>query len=123
MYAGRIALAGLCWPLPPEPDDDAALERLLFPDEYRPVSSRPEPEWAWIHTDLQRRHVTKLLRWQEYKKAQPGGLQYSEFCDRYPALARPLSATMRQACRAGEKSFVDFSGDGLEVADAFSSEC
>ena len=57
-YAGRITLAGLSWPLPPELDDDAALERLLFPDEHRPVSNRPEPDWAWIHTELQRRHVT-----------------------------------------------------------------
>jgi transposase len=76
-YAGRIALAGLTWPLPPELDDDTALERLLFPDEHRPVSNRPEPDWAWIHTELQRRHVTKMLLWHEYKEAQPGGLQYS----------------------------------------------
>ena len=48
-YLGRIALAGLTWPLPPEFDDDAALERLLFPDEHHPVSNRPEPDWAWIH--------------------------------------------------------------------------
>ncbi len=30
-YLGRIALAGLAWPLLPEFDDDAALERLLSP--------------------------------------------------------------------------------------------
>ncbi len=41
-YLGRIAIAGLAWPLPPEFDDDAALERLLFPDEHRPVSNRPD---------------------------------------------------------------------------------
>ncbi len=39
---GAIAIAGLAWPLPPEFDDDAALERLLFPDEHRPVSNRPD---------------------------------------------------------------------------------
>ncbi len=54
-YLGRIAIAGLTWPLPPELDDDA-LERLLFPDERHPVSNRPEPDWAWIHIELQRRH-------------------------------------------------------------------
>jgi len=122
-YAGRIALAGLSWPLAPELDDDTALERLLFPDEHRPVSNRPEPDWAWIHTELQRRHVTKMLLWQEYKEAQPGGLQYSQFCDRYLRWARPLSATMRQAHRAGEKTFIDFSGDGLDVVNAFTGEC
>ena len=87
-YLGRIALAGLSWPLRPELDDDAVLERLLFPDEHRPVSNRPEPDWGWIHTELQRRHVTKMLLWHEYKEGQPGGLQYSQFCDRYLRWAR-----------------------------------
>ena len=38
LYLGRIALAKLTWPLAPELDDDAALERLLFPDEHKPVA-------------------------------------------------------------------------------------
>jgi transposase len=121
-YVGRIALAGLTWPLPPELDEDAALERLLFPDEHRPVSNRPEPDWAWVHTELQRRHVTKMLLWQEYKEAQPAGLQYSQFCDRYLRWARPLSATMRQAHPAGEKTFIDFSGSGIDVVHALTGD-
>jgi transposase len=122
-YLGRIALAGLTWPLPAELDDDAALERLLFPDEHHPVSNRPEPDWIYVHRELQRRHVTKQLLWQEYKEATPGGLQYSQFCDRYLRWARPLSATMRQAHRVGEKTFIDFSGSGIDVADPNTGEC
>jgi transposase len=122
-YLGRIALAGLGWPLPPELDDDAVLERLLFPDEHRPVSNRPEPDWIYIHRELQRRHVTKQLLWQEYKEATPKGLQYSQFCDRYLLWARPLSATMRQAHHAGAKTFIDFSGSGLDVVSPGTGEC
>jgi len=122
-YLGRMKLAGLTWPLPPELDDDAALERLLFPDEGRPVADRPEPDWGFVHAELQRRHVTKMLLWQEYKEGQPDGYQYSQFCERYQRWARPLSATMRQAHRAGEKTFIDFSGDGLDVVDPTTGEC
>jgi transposase len=122
-YLGRIALAGLAWPLPPELDDDAALERLLFPGDHHHVTNRPEPDWPWIHRELQRRHVTKQLLWQEYKEATPNGLQYSQFCERYLRWARPLSATMRQAHRAGEKSFIDFSGSGLDVVHPLTGEC
>lgn len=121
-YLGRIALAKLSWPLAPELDDDDALERLLFPDERHPVSNRPEPDWAWVHRELQRRHVTKMLLWQEYKEAEPNGLQYSHFCERYLQWARPLTATMRQAHRVGEKTFIDFSGDGLELVDPKTGE-
>src|SRR6266540_3969972 len=62
--AHRAREAGQAWPLPPELDDDGALERLLFPDEGHPVSNRPEPGWIYIHRELQRRHVTKQLLWQ-----------------------------------------------------------
>jgi hypothetical protein len=102
-YLGRIELAKVGWSLPPELDDDDALERLLFPDEHHPVSNRPEPDWIYVHRELQRRHVTKQLLWQEYKEATPNGLQYSQFCERYLLWARPLSATMRQVHRVGRR--------------------
>jgi transposase len=114
-YLGRIAMAKLTWPLPTELDDEVALERLLFPDEGKPVPDRPSPDWIYVHRELQMRHVTKNLLWQEYKEVQPEGLQFSQFCARYLAWARPLQATMRQAHRVGEKAFIDFSGSGLDV--------
>ena len=87
------------------------------------MSNRPEPAWIYIHRELQRRHVTKQLLWQEYKEATPNGLQYSQFCDRYLLWARPLSATMRQAHHAGEKTFIDFSGSGLDLVHPLTGEC
>lgn len=121
-YLGRIAAAKLTWPLPAELDDDDALERLLFPYEGKPISNRPEPDWVWVHRELQRRHVTKMLLWQEYKEVHSDGLQYSQFCERYLRWAKPLTATMRQAHRIGEKTFIDFSGDGLELVDPKTGE-
>ena len=84
---------------------------------------RPEPDWAKVHVELRRKHVTKLLVWQEYREAHPNGYQYSRFCECYLAWARPLSATMRQEHRAGEKCFVDFSGDMIDVVDPRTGEC
>jgi transposase len=67
--------------------------------------------------------VAKQLLWQEYKEATPNGLQYSQFCDRYLRWAKPLSATMRQAHRVGEKAFVDFSGGGLDLVHPATGLC
>jgi transposase len=39
---------------------------------------------------LKKRHVTKLLLWQEYREAQPDGYAYSQFCELYARWARPL---------------------------------
>jgi hypothetical protein len=91
---GRISLADLRWPLPAELDDDDALERLLFPDERHPVMNRPEPDWARVHQELQQRHVTKMLLWQEYKEATPDGYQYSQFCDLYLKWSRPRACVV-----------------------------
>lgn len=116
-YLGRIHVAKLTWPLPAALDDDQALTRLLFPTEGQPVRTRAEPDWAAIHRELHRPHVTKLLVWQEYREHEPAGYQYSQFCARYAAWARTLPLTLRQLHRAGAKGFVDFSGDGLPIRD------
>lgn len=122
-YLGRAKVAKLSWPLAPELDEDAVLTRLLFPDEGHPQSSRPEPDWARLHLELRKKHVTKQLLWEEYKSEQPEGYQYSQFCERYGRWAATLVVSMRQSHRAGEKMFIDFSGDGLEVVDPRTGEC
>jgi len=122
-YVGRAKIAKLAWPLPPELADDTALERLLFPDEGRPQARRPEPDWARIHLELRKKNVTKALLWEEYKSEQPGGLQYSQFCDRYNDWAGRLNVTMRQTHRAGEKMFIDFSGDGIDIVNPDNGVC
>jgi transposase len=118
-YVGRARRAGLAWPLAAEVDDDAAVERLLFP--RAPVvglPGRPAPDWAMVHRELRRKHVTRMLLWEEYRAGAPDGLAYSQFCNRYQSWATTLPVTMRQEHRAGERLFVDFSGDGLEIVDA-----
>ena len=122
-YLGRAQVAKLGWPLPPELDDDRALTRLLFPDEGKPVFGRPEPDYAWIHRELRRKHVTRALLWQEYREQHDDGYEYSQFCERYGRWAKTLPVTMRQEHRAGEKLFVDFSGDGLDIVDVVTGEC
>ena len=114
-------VAKLAWPLPPDLDDEA-LDRLLFPAERHPVARRPEPDWVWVHRELKRKHVTRMLLLQEYREGEPEGLEYSQFCDRYREWAKRLPVTMRQEHRAGEKLFVDFPGDGIEIVDRETGE-
>lgn len=121
-YLGRIQVAKLGWPLPAELDDDEALTKRLFPHEGHPVANRPEPDWCVIHQELKRKHVTKSLLWQEYREAHSDGYEYSQFCAKYQLWAGHLGVTMRQTHRAGEKCFVDFSGDGIDVVDPKTGE-
>ena len=122
-YLSRAKVAKLSWPLPPELDEDGALTRLLFSSEGHPKQNRPEPDWARVHLELHKKHVTKQLLWEEYKAEQPEGYQYSQFCERYAQWASTLNVTMRQTHRAGEKLFLDFSGDGVDLVDPNSGQC
>jgi transposase len=103
--------------------DERTLEATLFPPP-RATSSppRPLPDWAEVHRELKRKGVTLALLWHEYKGAQPEGLQYSQFCERYRRWAKHIDVVMRQTHRAGEKLFVDYAGHTVAVIDRETGE-
>lgn len=115
-YLLRASAAGLTWPLPKELDD-AGIEHLLFPPPSIISKTRQGPYWAEIHRELKRKGVTLALLWQEYKERDPDGYQYSWFCKLYNKWAGTIDLVMRQDHRAGEKLFVDYAGQTVEIVD------
>jgi transposase len=116
-YLQRVQAARLSWPLPDELTD-TALERLLFPGQPSVAADRgPEPDWAYVDRELRRTGVTRSLLWQEYRAEHPDGYGYTWFCVHFDAWKRRTSPTMRQHHAAGEKVFVDFAGDTIDVID------
>lgn len=119
----RFTASGLDWPLPPEVDDEALTAKLYCKGSNFSQSQRAEPDWAYIHKELRRKGVTLYLLWEEYKQVYPqDGYQYSRFCELYGRFRKQLSVTMRQNHKAGDKGFVDWSGDGIEIVDRESGE-
>ena len=102
----RVAAAGLEWPLP-EDMSDGALEAALYREPGNKTGYRwcPEPDWPWLHREMQRKHVTLQILWDEYIAAHPDGYRYSRFCDLYRAWALKLPVTMRQNHTPGDKLF------------------
>src|SRR5713101_7814451 len=101
----RFEASGLTWPLP---DDvtDTVLEARLFAKAGsggRQGQRRlTEPDWAVVHRELKRKHVTLSIVWEEYIAGEPGGYRYSRFCELYRAWEGRLSVTMRQSHAAGD---------------------
>lgn len=116
----RARDAGLAWPLPAA-WDEARLEQTLYPLPA-PTTDVPLPDLALIDQELRRKGVTLQLLWQEYKTAQPGGLQYSAFCDRYARWRSSRDLVLRQQHTPGEKLFLDYAGQTAEVIDRHSGE-
>jgi transposase len=120
-YLRRFRASGLSWPLPPEIDEEALTTR-LFARTASPTVARPLPDWPTTHRELKRKGVTLELLGQEYKQVHPDGYQYTRFCILYRAWAQQLDPVLRQEHRAGEKIFVDYVGQTMDVVDVGTGE-
>lgn len=119
-YIKRAEEAGLRWPLP-EGMSDSELEGHLFKDAKKALSV-PHPNWLIVHQEMTKKGVTLMLLWEEYKEVYPHGYQYSRFCDLYRTFKGKLHPVMRQAHKAGENFFVDFSGLTVRWLDKLTGE-
>ena len=116
----RAREAGLNWPLPSELD-----ESVLHAQLYRravPLSRTPQPDFAHLHRELSRRGVTRLLLWEEYRAVHADGWQYSVFCDQYRRWLARQEPVLRQEHAPGDKLFVDYAGQTVDVIDRHTGE-
>ena len=79
---GRVAAAGLVWPLG-EDLTDAVLEQRLFSRTgvKQGVRRRVEPDWPSMVREMRRPGVNLVILWEEYSAKEPDGYGYSRFCD------------------------------------------
>ena len=108
----------------PTPLTDRVLEAMLYAGHGRQQGTRwkAEPDWAYVHHELRRPSVTLMLLWEEYRQREPDGYRYSRWCELYRAWESRLSPTMRQAHPAGERMFVDYAGQTIDLTDGRTGE-
>lgn len=121
-YLQRAEAAGVSWPLP-EGTHHGVIEKDLFPeDTVSKAKGRQEPDFKLIHKELKRKGVTLQLLWREYKEQYPDGYERSQFCYLYHHWEKGLDVVMRQNHRAGEKVFVDWAGQTVNIVDLATGE-
>ncbi len=92
------------------------MEHLLFPSATGcSRRDRPLPDWPEVHRQLRRKGVTLTLLWHEYKEKNPDGYQYEQWHG-------TIDLVMRQEHQAGEKLFVDYAGNTMEIIDQVTGE-
>ena len=117
----RAEMQGINWPLP-EDMDDARLLQMLYPTAANPAHRKPEPDYEYVHRELQRPHVNLRLLWTEYKKATPDGVEYVQFCRLYNVWVAKTKAVMHIERKPGDEMFVDWAGTKMEVIDRETGE-
>lgn len=122
-YLSHAKVAGISWPID-ESLSDSSVYQKLFPSEAPSVSTsrKPLPDFHWIHLEKKKKGVTLLLLWEEYRVDHPDGYSYTQFWEYYRQWSRTLNLSMRQDHRAGEKLFIDYSGDRILITDPKTGE-
>jgi len=122
-YLKRFSEAGLSW-LHARELDEEALNKMLFP--LVPIleggNSKPLPDWKIVDKEFRKKGVTLLLLWQEYHECYPQGYRYSQFCELYKKWKRKLHVSMRQNHKGGEKMFIDYCGQTVDVRNSHNGE-
>ena len=102
---------------------DIEIYKKLFPETtVAKTELKPQPDWAYVIQEMKRKHVTLLQLHREYIEQYPQGIQYSQFGEYYRRFVKKLDITMRQTHRYGEKGFVDYAGDTVQVIDSNTGE-
>lgn len=111
----RAKEASLTWPLPTDLHDDALIALLYKPHTTAEKNEHAKIDFAKLHQELKKKHVTKMILWEEYKTQNPNGYNYSWYCARYREWREQLDVWMRQTHIFGEKCFVDYAGMTMPI--------
>ena len=120
-YLERISHAGLTWPNIAALDD-SSLKTLLYPEGRGAPTRKPLPDFDYLRLEMKKKGVTLQLLWEEYRGVHPDGYGRSQFCELYHQHGKTLDPIMRFEHKAGEKLFVDFSGDRPTYIDRETGE-
>ncbi len=75
-----------------------------------------------IEKQLKRKGNTLQKVWQEYKKTHPEGYEMSQFYAYYMQYCKGSNTTMHIDHKAGDKMYIDYAGDKLQIVDITTGE-
>ena len=122
-YIARAKAHNISWPLPPNMSE-ADIEQLLKSTQPGIAKSmiKGRIDCSLVHKELKQKGVTLELLWEEYCQTESNPLSYSRYCYYYREWKKKQKRSMRQAHRAGEKVFIDYSGKTFDIIDPETGE-
>jgi transposase len=102
--------------------DDSSLKTALFPDADVPVARKALPDFDYLRSEMKRKGVTLQLLWEEYRDINTDGYSRTQFFELYRRHGKTIEPVMRFTHKAGDKLFVDFSGDKPSYVDRDTGE-
>ena len=121
-YAKQLSSTGIAWKALADMNEESLQVLLQSAAAANDRHSRLLAFFPYMERELKKTGVTRQLLWKEYQQDEPDAYAYSQFCYHYQLWARPQQASAPLQHRAGEKLYIDFTGQLLELIDAQSGE-
>ena len=102
--------------------DSELLERLAAPKAADERYVTAQPWFEHCFGELKRCGVTIQLIWNEYREKHTDGFSYSQFCYHFQVWREADAVTMHIEHKAGDKLFVDFTGERFTITDPRSGD-
>lgn len=118
-YYVRCQRSGLTYEIIKDMPDDELLMVLqaetaeVFDKRYQRLAG----SFEYFARELKRVGVTRHLLWEEYRRDEPEGYGYSQFCWHFQTWEKSHELSMHMEHKAGDKLFVDFAGKKLSITD------
>jgi transposase len=102
--------------------DSELLERLAATKAADERYVTAQPWFEYCFGELKRCGVTIQLIWNEYREKHTDGFSYSQFCYHFQVWREADAVTMHIEHKAGDKLFVDFTGERFTITDPRTGE-
>lgn len=104
---------------------DKELDELFCKDPEPVMDDRLMPLHEFLKQHerrLRQRGVTLLRLWEEYRSQYPEGFKRTAFYHHFSLWRKRVQPSMHMSHKAGDKMFVDYTGEKLQVVDPESGE-
>ena len=104
---------------------DKDLEQLFIKSTEKPLNAKQKELFKLFpdyEKQLKRKGMTRQLLWEDYHKAHPEGFRRSQFSHYLTQWKAQTHPTMHIEHKAGDKMYVDFTGDKLHYIDVQTGE-
>lgn len=104
---------------------DKDLEDLFIRPEEKPVNDKLQALFGLFPSmdkELKKKGVTRYMLWEQYRCDHPDGFGKSQFKHYFAQWKAQVNPTMRMEHKAGDKLYVDFAGDKLNIIDRHTGE-
>ena len=102
-----------------ELDERFGCAPLTFPNERLISLNKLFPT---IDKELKRKGWTKDLAWKKYINEYPTGYRFTQFCQYYSIWKKRVNTVMHFEHKAGDKMYIDYTGEKLELIDKTTGE-